>query len=558
LSRPFFFARALKRALMPMKHTPKRQPEFTKRRRSPIDQKTKVSNMKKSSLTKCLLSGALIFGAAPVFATISDAGLLNDVTNKFLTQSATWGSTITSFATYVFWVLATISMVWTFGMMALRKADVGEFFAEFVKFTITTGFFWWLLSNGPQMAIAIIDSLRKIGAQAGGLPNTLTPSTPVSIGFDIVKKAFGGLSWVHPIDNLAIVLISGAVVICMAAVAANVLIALVTGWALAYAGVFILGFGGSRWTSDMAISYFKAMLAIGLELMTMTLLIGISTSVVDGFYQQLDGSSVYELLLIFCVCAVLALLIDKIPTRVAALAGGGSGASVGAGSVVGAAALGAMAGASAGAALASGATSLAGGAQALMAAFSKANAAASGGDTGGGGGGDLLSAFSGGDSGGSGGALASAMGDGGSGATGGAGGDTGGAGATGGTGGDTGGAGAGGGGDTGGGGGASPSAGKSGMAATAAKVGKVAAGTFSNLAQGAWGVAKAKTSDMKDATMERIGETTGGKIAAAIKASDVVPTFNDDSLSAGGNPATATADANSEVAAFRDGNTKTT
>jgi type IV secretion system protein TrbL len=575
-----------------------------------IDRKTKDSEMKRASLLKYLFAVVVAFAASPVFAAINGDGLLNDVTNRFLTQSATWGATITTYATWLFWVLATISMVWTFGMMALRKADIAEFFAEFIRFTVTTGFFWWLLSNGPTMAMAIINSLRQIGATAGGIANTLTPSTPISIGFDIVKKAFTGLSWVHPIDNLAIVLVSAAVVVCMAVVAANVLIALVTAWTMAYAGTFILGFGGARWTSDMAISYFKAMLGIGLELMTMTLLVGIATSVIDGFYNQLDGSSVYELLLVFCVCAVLALLINKIPGRVAALSGGGSGASVGAGSVLGAAAMGAAAVATAGAALAAGASGMAGGAQALMAAFSKANASESGGSGGGGGTGDLMAAAGGGGGGDSGGggsgggsALASAMGDsggggsssGGGGSSGSSGGsdssssagstDSGSTGGGGGGGGDSGGGGSGStGGDSGGssqGGGASagsdakgaggkggaPGEQKSGGAlaaagAAAAKVGRVAAGTAANLAQGSWDVAKAKASDMKDAAMERIGETTGGKIAAAIKARDAVPesgssssaSFGDNSLSAGTDKS---ADADSEVAAFRDRNSKT-
>lgn len=70
----------------------------------------------------------------------SGGGILNDVTVRFYTYSSAWASVITGYATWLFWMLVTISMVWTFGMMALRKADIGEFFAEFVKFTITTGF----------------------------------------------------------------------------------------------------------------------------------------------------------------------------------------------------------------------------------------------------------------------------------------------------------------------------------------------------------------------------------------------------------------------------------
>jgi type IV secretory pathway TrbL component len=41
-------------------------------------------------------------------------------------------------ASWLSWTLVIISIVWIFGMMALRKADIAEFFAKFVRFTITT------------------------------------------------------------------------------------------------------------------------------------------------------------------------------------------------------------------------------------------------------------------------------------------------------------------------------------------------------------------------------------------------------------------------------------
>lgn len=455
--------------------------------------------MKQAPLLKLALVTLCVVASGPAFSAISDANLLDDVTKKFLDQASTWAGTITGYATRLFWTLATISMAWTFGFMALRKADLGEFFSEFIKFTITTGFFWWLLSNGPTMGMAIVNGLRKIGAEAGGLP-TLSASTPVDIAFNIVKKAMQGMSWTNPIDNLGIVIISLVLILCMAVVAANVLIALVTAWCLAYAGVFILGFGGARWTSDMAIAYFKSMLAIGLELMTMALLIGVAVSVLDGFVAQLDASSIYELLVVLTVCAVLAMLISKIPGRVAALAGidggGGSGANVGVGGVLGTAAVAGAAAATAGAALAGAAAQAAGVGSALQAAVQKASAAAESGGS------SLASAFGGGEGGGGGGSsLAEAMGDGGSGGSssslvGGSEGGSGGA-------------------DSGGGEGSSGNDG-----GTAAKAAKVAAGTVSNLVQGGMDTLKAKSASMRTAAIDRIAETVGGKVASNIKASE--------------------------------------
>ncbi|HDT6079778.1 TPA: type IV secretion system protein, partial [Aeromonas veronii bv. veronii] len=122
-------------------------------------------------------------------AAVGPDGVLDQVAARFLTASSTWGATITGYASWLFWTLVMISMVWTFGLMALRRADVGEFFAEFIKFTIFTGFFWWLLTNGPRFAMSIIDSLRIIGSKAAGLPRELTPSEPISIAFDIIAKA---------------------------------------------------------------------------------------------------------------------------------------------------------------------------------------------------------------------------------------------------------------------------------------------------------------------------------------------------------------------------------
>ena len=241
------------------------------------------------------------------------------------------------------------------------------------------------------------------------------------------------------------------------------------------------------------------------------------------------GTHQYELMIVLCVCAVLALLINKVPARLASLAGGGYGAGVGVGTLMGGMAMAASAVATGGAAAVAGATNAAGGAQALMAAFSKANASESGGGGGmsalmsaaGGGGGESGGGGSGGGS-----ALAAAMGDTDSGSSSGEGSSSsvGSSSSAGSSRTSTGsGQGAKGGSNSKGsaGGGTAPGEMKSGAAmaavgAMAAKIGKVAGGTAANLAQGTWDVAKAKGSDMKDSAMDRTGETTGGKIAAAI------------------------------------------
>src|ERR1700756_3913698 len=127
----------------------------------------------------------LPFFCVEAHAAIDNAGVLDNVLARYSAAAGSWATYITSRASWLFWTLTVISMVWTFGMMALSKADIGEFFAEFVRFTVFTGFFWWLLTNGPTFATAIMDSLRSIAGNANGLGPSLSPSGIVDIGFDI-------------------------------------------------------------------------------------------------------------------------------------------------------------------------------------------------------------------------------------------------------------------------------------------------------------------------------------------------------------------------------------
>jgi type IV secretion system protein TrbL len=481
--------------------------------------KIRINPLFKSAIWFLLLWAA--FSPCSAYAAINNAGILDDVLRRYSTAASAWGSIITSHATWLFWTLTLISMVWTFGMMALRKADIGEFYAEFIRFIVFTGFFWWLLTNGPKFAIDIQDSLRKIGGNATGTGLTLTPSGIVDIGFDIFARVYDSSSGWTPVDSTAGIIISLIILVVLALVGVNMLLLLISGWILAYAGVFFLGFGGSRWTSDMAISYFKTVLSVAAQLLTMVLLVGIGKSFVDQYYTNMSaGIQMKELGVMLIVSVILLALTNKIPPLIGQIAmGGGTGAlggGAGAAAAFGVGAASVAAVATAGAVVTAGASNMAGGAQALMAAFSQANASVNGSDRGG-----LSSPDSSSNSGGAAGGgsvLASAMD-----------GDTG-------TGSQT---------NSGSSQKSSASPSSNSSRSFATNAGKVAAGTVTNLIKGAVDVAK-------DTAIGRINDTVGAKVAAAIEARGSTSSKGTDetnSLSAGSDKS---ADLQAEVAAFRD------
>ncbi|AOW14534.1 P-type conjugative transfer protein TrbL [Hydrogenophaga crassostreae] len=336
------------------------------------------------------LAVVLMLYSTGAAAQLTNQGMLDQVVTEFATRAASWQSVVMNAAMFLFWTLATISLVWTGGTLILRKADIGEFFAEFFRFIMFFGFFLWLLRNGPAIASSIVLSLQRLGEQASGV-SSVTPSGIVDIGFMIWKQAISNLSLWNPIDSFVGTALSVAIMLLLAAVAINMLLIMVSAWFLMYAGIFFLGFGGSRWTSDMAINYYKTLLGIAVQLMAMVLLVGIGNDLLTGFYARMNKGTLNfeELGVMLVFCFALLMLVTKIPGLLSGVitgmnisqAGiGGYGAGSVAGAAMGAAGLTAAAAGVAGAAVVSGAQNAVGGASAVKAAFEKAQAGMGGGE----------------------------------------------------------------------------------------------------------------------------------------------------------------------------------
>ena len=315
-----------------------------------------------------------MFLPSDTLAAIDSAGVLDNVTARYQAQASTWSAAITTAASRLFWSLALISMVWTFGLMALRKADLGELFAELLRYVIFTGLFFFLLSNAPAIATSIMSSLKQLAGNAAGVAG-LSPSGIVDVGFKVFASVIDNSSLWEPVDTAIGAIVAILILGMLAMVAINMVVLLVSGWILAYAGLFFLGFGGARWTSDIAINYYKTVLGIGASLMGVTLLVGIGQAVLDEYYIKMGDATLKDLAVILVVAGMLLYLVNKIPPLIAGIITGasvGGGASMGgagSGTLVAAATMTGAAAAGAAAAMASSAASASGWGSALRAAM---------------------------------------------------------------------------------------------------------------------------------------------------------------------------------------------
>ena len=236
-----------------------------------------------------------------------------------------------------------MGFVWQISQAYFHRPDFASVLGEIIRYVTFCGIFLWFLRNGPSLADAIIEAMRTIGAEASGMGKELKPSSIVDIGFQIYETAKTNLEW--SAVSVAAFCISLAVLIIFALIGVNMLLQLCSAWVLAYAGVIFLGFGGSYWTKDMAVNYFKTVLGVGVQLMTMTLLIGIGISIVNDTTAQITTSgaqNLTEMAVLLITAITLFMLVDKLPALVAGIINGASiGSSgigaFGAGAVIGAA-----------------------------------------------------------------------------------------------------------------------------------------------------------------------------------------------------------------------------
>ena len=95
-------------------------------------------------------------------------------------------------------------------------------------------------------------------------------------------------------------------------------------------GFFTWVLAASRWTSDIAISYFKTVLNIGIQLMTMVLLVGIGQQFINAYYAQMDANiNLNDMAAMLVAAIVLLVLVNKIPPMIGHIAQGGGNTCAG-------------------------------------------------------------------------------------------------------------------------------------------------------------------------------------------------------------------------------------
>lgn len=246
-------------------------------------------------------------------------------------SSEVWNARLLGYSEHLFWALALIQLVMTFGPLAVRGAEICEIVHELFKYVLVIGFFYELLTHATLLASALVQSFRDAGGIAIGQSSALQPGNVFRLAVQFADT-IGNVTTINPLVAVSVSLASALVLLCFAFIAAFMAVTLIESYIVINASVLLLGFGGSQWTREYAMAMPRYAVAVGAKLFVLTLLVGLitqSASAWEHAYTHTDNASMWTMVGLSLVCAYLT---KTIPDLIQGLI---AGVSLGGGSTLG-------------------------------------------------------------------------------------------------------------------------------------------------------------------------------------------------------------------------------
>ncbi len=292
-------------------------------------------NQRHLRISAFVLFAFLFCSQLAIAETSADAaqigGILDAVDKNYKGLQSNWYSAIKGYAQNLFWILVLIDFGWSAVVYALEKQDFIEVIISLAKKMFPIGFFWSLLKMSDTWIPAIINSFIKIGQAATG-QGELSPSQIASDGADLFFSTYSimrdlntleAIAVVFPVTLLALVILAAMIYVAWQMLMANIEMYIVCG-----GGVILLGFGGSRWTTDFATKYLQYAVSVGIKYLVMYLIVGGGKTLIEKMTISPDNL-IPSLVAVLITVVIFAGLVMAIPKLAAGMASGQAQLSAG-------------------------------------------------------------------------------------------------------------------------------------------------------------------------------------------------------------------------------------
>lgn len=276
--------------------------------------------------TSLLALVVLMCISSPVAAQVVENNLADGPLRAIGNSMRTFQTNTTALLTSTFWILATIEFALSMILVSLNDEGINGVFRELVIRCLFVGFFYTLLVNGIDWTGQIIDTLTQLGNSASTAAFTniggLRPDRFLDLGLDLMKRAADTFSFGSFISSMANLVAATIAFIALVVIAGNFALALAEFYIIGYGGIWLLGLGGSRFTSGYAVAYLKYTMAVGMKLFVMIVIAGIGFDVLSNYFATATLDSDTQLWSLAGFSVLLAMVAARAPDRAGDLLSG--------------------------------------------------------------------------------------------------------------------------------------------------------------------------------------------------------------------------------------------
>ncbi len=233
-------------------------------------------------------------GTSPLPAA-STAGqtthILTDIQNLFIGSMGGWLTHATLAAQDLFSGLALFELMWVGIQWALKRPEPHELIGSLaIKIAFFALFYFGVIGMAPHWIPLLLHMFQRAGLVVTGMSgqqaNALTPANPSAIfgqSWDAIVSLSAAVknqaTWFHPLNDVifgfsavisAVVFILAYALLAFEALMINIEASVILG-----AGVFMLAFSGSNWTTTFSEKYLSYVFSIGVKYFVLTVILAL-------------------------------------------------------------------------------------------------------------------------------------------------------------------------------------------------------------------------------------------------------------------------------------------
>lgn len=269
-------------------------------------------------------------------ATVSESASAGYLMDVFTSKTQDIEAEVLKYTRYLWNALFVLSFTWAMIQLALGGTLTLETFLQTIIRHMFYGFFFLVLIDNPAWIHDIYKGFGTIGTiiskGVGG------PQDVISAGIQIFEAIYTTIKGMgNAVTILALIIglmpIACVIVCCFCVAGAAYMLMKIEALIIISVGVIMLGFGGAVATRDMAIAYLKYTITYGIKLITLKVLVGIMTHIIDVWINALPSLAgtafIAYVLQLLGATFIFLMLVLKLPNIVSGIISGVSMGSVG-------------------------------------------------------------------------------------------------------------------------------------------------------------------------------------------------------------------------------------